>query len=146
MLDRPTPEETGLLGRHVPTEDMLGRLSLSSVERVVTQREEGDVVVRRKPRIGRTGAGGDARECCQSHIFVLNAGSDPPHIALVKVLPESDRELLRLLHVERAGETCNGRVEGTQGATGQILIDAPVVDEVRISPAALRAGNGPRLA
>jgi hypothetical protein len=58
-------------------------------------------------------------------------------------LPESDRELLRLLDVEGAGETGNGRVEGTERAAGQILVEASVVDEVRISPAALRAGVPP---
>jgi hypothetical protein len=63
----------------------------------------------------------------------------------VKVLPESNRELLRLLDIEGTGESCVGRVEGAQGAAGQVLVDAPVVDEIRIAPAPLCAGNGPRI-
>jgi hypothetical protein len=77
-----------------------------SIERIVSKREEGDIVVRNEPLISVPAPVG-TRECRQFHIFVLQAGPDTTHVALVRVLPESDREFLRLLNIESAGETRN---------------------------------------
>src|ERR1700748_3187921 len=85
--------------------DALSRDRSRLVERIITKRDEGDIVVGNKPLVRRARPGGYARECGQFYVFVLKAGPDPPIVALVKVLPEANRELLCLLDVEGTGCT-----------------------------------------
>src|SRR5581483_3138109 len=115
------------------------RVGLSrSVERVIAERDEGDIVVGIEPRVWRARSGGDARERGQLHVFILQPGSDPSVIPLVEVLPEANRELLRFLDVECAGQAGDRRVEAPERAAGEVLGEAAIVDEIRVAPAALR--------
>src|SRR5580704_6596050 len=117
----------------------------ASVERIVPKREKDHVVVNLKPLVRRAGASGNAREGSQPDILVLSADPDPSHVALIGILPDADRELLRFLDVERAGKAGDRRVKGAERTASQILIGASVIDEGRIAPAALCPGDGPRI-
>src|SRR5579872_303811 len=120
----------------------------SSVERIIAHREHHDVVAGRESLVRGAVSGDNARDTRkggQLHQFILEAVPEPAQIALVGVLPEADRELLRLLNVESTGRARNRRIEAAELPAPQVLVETSVVDEVRVAPAALRSANRPRV-